>query len=302
MVDEGTARKLRGVIPALIAPIKEDGTVDYTLLEKQVNYLCQGGISGIFVNGTTGEGAYFDTQEKLRILKKVQEFIPGGVSLCAACIQPSTAQVLEEMRIFKKLRPDFVVAVSPFYLGASQDVILHHFREIAKAAPAPLILYNIPQNTHNPISLETIFKLAGEKNIAGIKDSSRNMVTFSRGVLSTLPGSFAWIQGDDYLEAVSYLIGAKGVVTGLGNIWIDPYIELYRSFQKNDITGIREGQRKINALLEILEVTGYKVIPSIKAATELLGRGSRLMRIPAMVLSDGEIDKIAHVLSKLKLL
>lgn len=302
MVDESTTRKLRGVIPALVAPMKKDGTVDYTLLEKQANYLCQGGISGIFVNGTTGAGAYLNTQEKFRILKKVQEIIPKGVSLCAACIQPSTAQVLEEMRVFKRLRPDFVVAVTPFYMETSQDMILHHFREIARAAPAPLIIYNIPQNTHNPITLKTIIKLAGEKNIAGIKDSSRNMVTFSRGILSTLPGPFAWIQGDDYLESVSYLIGAKGVVTGLGNIWIDPYIELYRSFRKNDITGIREGQRKINALLEILEISGYNVIPSIKAATELLGRGSRWMRIPAMVLSDDEIDQIALVLSKLKLL
>lgn len=302
MTDKDTAQRLHGVIPALAVPMGEDGAIDMERVARQASYLAQADIRGVFVGGTTGEGAYLTGEEKLELLRLVKGLLPRDVALCAACIQPSTGQVIEEMRLLGQIGPDFVVAVAPYYLGVSQEAILEHFRRIAASAPAPLILYNIPQNTHNPMRLETILELAAEENVAAIKDSSGDFITFTRGVLTPTPGPFVWIMGEDLLEAPARLLGAGGVVTGLGNVWIDPYVELDRAARKQDTPGIREGQRKINELFRVVLAAGGRGIPAIKAAMELLGRGRRHMRLGSLTVTEEELKRIRQVLVSLGLL
>jgi 4-hydroxy-tetrahydrodipicolinate synthase len=301
VTDQVSAQRLEGIIPALAVPMAEGGAVDFALLEKQVAYLCSAAIAGIFVGGTTGEGAYLATEEKRRIFRSVKKVAPGGVALCAACSQPSTAQVVEEIRALAAEGPDFVVAVTPYYLSVSQEGILHHYRRIARESPVPVILYNIPQNTHNPIALGTIRELAREANIAGIKDSSGDFISFSRGLLGESPGPFAWIQGEDLLEAPSYLLGAKGVVTGLSNVTLEPYLSLREAVLQGDLEKIRDGQRAIHRLFRLVEVVGGRGIPAIKAAMELLGRGSRHMRLSGLTLGPEEVERIRTVLASIGL-
>ena len=136
--------RLRGVIPAIITPMNEDGSIDFASLEKQAAYLSEAGVHGFFIGGTTAEGAYLSTEEKGEVFKVVRRVTGGKQFLCAAYIQPSTAAVLGEMRALEASRPEFVVAVTPYYLSMRQEDILAHYRRIAAAAPAPLILYNIP--------------------------------------------------------------------------------------------------------------------------------------------------------------
>ena len=302
VTDQETARRLEGIIPALAVPMEEGGAVDFALLERQVGYLCSHPIAGIFVGGSTGEGPYLASDEKLRIFRTVKRLAPKGVALCAACIQPATSQVVEEVRALSGEGADFVVAVTPFYLGVSQEGIVSHFRRIARESPVPLILYNIPQNTHNPMALESIVELAGVDNVAGIKDSSGDFISFSRGVLGGVPGAFAWIQGEDLLEAPSYLLGAKGVVSGLSNVAVDPYLELRQAVLSGDLEKVREGQRGIQRLFRVVQAAGGRGIPAIKAAMELLGRGSRHMRLSALTLGAADVERIRQVLAEIGLL
>jgi 4-hydroxy-tetrahydrodipicolinate synthase len=288
-------RKLEGVIPAVITPMNEHGEVDYALLEKQAAYLSEAGVQGFFIGGTTAEGAYLTTGEKREIFRVVREACAGRQFLCTACIRPSTREVVAEMRDLKDTEPDFVVAVTPYYLAMRREDILAHFRIVAGEAPAPLILYNIPGNTHNPMDLETVLELAGEKNIAGIKDSSGDFIQFSRGLLSGRTGEFAWIQGEDYLDGPSLLLGCSGVVTGLGNARIEPYVEMYRAAREADWQAVRDCQAQINRLYGIIRLCGNS-IAAVKAAAELAGRGSRWLRQRSLSLSDGQVARIEQIL------
>jgi 4-hydroxy-tetrahydrodipicolinate synthase len=288
-------KQLEGVIPAIITPMDEQGEIAYDLLEKQAAYLSKAGVHGFFVGGTTAEGAYLSTEEKAEVFKVVREASGGKQFLCAAYIEPSTAAVLEQMRALEPTHPDYVVAVTPYYLAMSQEDILEHYRIIAAAAPAPLILYNIPGNTHNPIDLETVRRLAGEKNVAGIKDSTGNFIGFSRGVLGENPPGFVWIQGEDYLDGASLMIGCHGIVTGLGNARIEPYIRMYRAAREEDWKTVRECQARINVLYGIIRLCGNS-IAAAKAASELAGRGSRWMRHKTQSLSDTQMKEAARIL------
>jgi dihydrodipicolinate synthase/N-acetylneuraminate lyase len=296
-------KKLEGVIPAVITPFDEKGNVLADDLQKQVSYLVSAGVHGLFINGSTGEGGHLSTEEKVEIYKIAKEAAGEAVAICAACLQPSTDMVLAEIRVFEKLEPDYFVAVTPYYYGVSQSVIAAHYREIASQSSVPVILYNIPGLTHNKMGLEVIQELAGVENIAGIKDSSADFATFSRGILANPSADFPWIQGEDLLDGPSLLVGAKGMVTGLGNVWIDPYVAMYEASLAGDAAGVLERQRQVHRLYRLIFTTGGQTNAAIKTAVCLLGRGStRWMRTLSMSLNEEEVARVEAVLKDMKLL
>ncbi len=296
------AGKLRGVIPAPITPLTEQGTVDFGLLQKQVAWFLEAGVQGLFVGGTTGEGAYLSTAEKRDIFSAVSDVAGGRVALCLACIQPSTPQVLAELDALKDLRPDYVVAVTPYYYDMPQAAVRSHFLKIAERSPAPVILYNIPQCTRNPIPVETVLELAQAGNIAGIKDSSGDFVSFTRGLMARVPPHFCWIMGEDALDGPALQAGADGIVSGLSNVWVQFHVDLYRAAAAGDAQGVRKNQALIDRLYGIHRVTGGKVIPVLKAGAAFFGRGTRRMKIEALALSDQEAAAVRRVLEELGLL
>jgi len=302
MINTIGKKKLEGVIPALILPFKKSGDINFELLEKQVSYLVSSGINGLFVNGTTGEGAWLTMEEKEQVFKFVKEISKGKVFLCAACLQPSTEMVINEIRAFEKYEPDYIVAVTPYYYSVPQEAIMEHFKKIAHYSSVPLIIYNIPQCTHNKMELITILELAKEENIAGIKDSSGDFISFTRGVYTPVPESFSWIQGEDYLDGPAFNIGADGVVTGLGNVFIEPYVRMYEEAKKENYQEVNEIQKRINELYEIIQLTGGKVIPAIKSGVALLGRSTKWMKMFSLTLGKEDIEKVKRVIIKLGLL
>jgi 4-hydroxy-tetrahydrodipicolinate synthase len=302
MIDITNKKRLEGVIPALILSVNKEGKINFKLLEKQTTYLISEGINGIFINGTTGEGAWLTMEEKVQVFKSVKEINKGKVFLCAACLQPTTELVISEIKIYEKYEPDYIVAVTPYYYSVSQDIIIEHFKKIANFSSVPLILYNIPQCTHNKIELSTILKLAKEENIAGIKDSSGDFISFTRGMYAPVPESFSWIQGEDYLDGPSFNCGADGIVTGLGNLFIDPYVRMYEQAKKGNYQEVNEMQKKITELYEIIQTSGGKVIPAIKAGVALLGRSTKWMKLSSLSLDDEEIRKVEKILINLSLL
>jgi 4-hydroxy-tetrahydrodipicolinate synthase len=295
-------KKLSGFIPAPLLPLKAEGSVDFALLEKQLDYLVQAGADGLFLNGTTGEGAWLATREKADVLRAARNAVAGRAFLAAACLQPSTPQVLAELEAMLPLGPDFVVAVAPFYYAVPQSALAAHFREVARRSPVPLVLYNIPQCTHNPIALETVLELAREPNIAGIKDSSGDFVSFCRGLAAEVPAGFSWIMGEDYLDGPAMLTGADGIVSGLANVWAGFHAALVRAARAGDRDGVLANQARIHQLYGIHRVTGGKVIPVLKAWAELFGRCTRRMRLPSLDLGDAEAAAVRQVLEDLGLL
>lgn len=294
--------RIEGVIPAVMTPLTEGGSIDMGALEAQVGYLVESGVDGLFIGGTTAEGALLTAEERKAAFRLAKEVAGGKVTLYVVILRPHTEEVISELRDFVSLEPAYAATVTPYYYGVSQETIIDHYTRIADASDVPFMLYNIPQNTHNPIALSSVLSLAEHPNIVGIKDSSGQFTAFSQGLLSPVKGEFAWIQGDDILDAASLLFGAPGLVTGLGNVWIEPYVEMYQAARSGAAELVKESQRKINTLARIIDIAGGAVIPAIKMAAALRGRGSERMRIPGDTLKRDLRKPMEGVLEELGLL
>lgn len=289
--------ELRGVIPAIVTPMNEDGSINFGLLEKQTDYLMNAGVNGLFVCGGTGEGAYLTTEEKRDVYHTIRNVVGSKLFLCLAMINSNTPATLREMKALEDCDADFIVSTTPYYHGATQADILEHYRQVAAQASAPIIVYNIPSATHNNIELDTVLKLVNEKNVAGTKDSSGNFVQFSKGLFSGVRKDFSWIQGEDYLCAPALLCGGDGMVSGLSNAKVEPYVEMYAASLAGDVAKVKACQAKINAMYRIIHSCGNGNA-AIKAVTELNGRGSRWMRQKSFTLNDDQIAVIAGIMEE----
>ncbi len=292
---------IEGVIPAVLTPLSSSGEIDERLLARQIEYFCGQNVHGLFIGGTTAEGPYLTEAERTEIFGLAKRIAGATQTLYLTLLRPHTRQVIEEAKRAESLEPHFIASVPPFYYGVTQQCIIDHFVELADTASVPVVLYNIPQNTYNPMKLDTVLQLARHPNIAGIKDSSGAFVTFSHGLLHADDG-FAWIQGEDLLDAPSLQFGAPALVTGLGNVWVEPYTAMYRAARSGDFQTLRDCQRKINHLAKIIDAAGGAVIPAIKSAATLLGRASHRMRVSAMELDRSQIEAIRSVLAEIGLL
>jgi 4-hydroxy-tetrahydrodipicolinate synthase len=299
-------KQITGVIPAIITPFTADLGVDFAGLEKQAAHLAGHDIAGIFVAGTTGEGYELTTPEKIEVFRKVKSAAKSDQKLFAACLKPTTHQVMGEMKAMASLEPDYIVAVTPYFGQLSQGEIVHHFKKLAGVSPAPLVIYNIPGRTANKISLDSVLELAQYPGIAGIKDSSGDFNIFSRGMISSAGNGasfdgFSWVQGSDSLDAAALLLGADALVSGMSNVWIEPYIKMYQASRAGDKETVLSSQRDIYRLFGITRITGLE-IAAIKTACEILGRAERWVRSTAFVLTDKQREDMRSVLVELGLI
>jgi len=294
------SKRLQGIIPAIITPVAENGEPDLELLEKQTEYLASSGAHGFFIAGTTAEGAFLSTGQKSEIFKLVKGVSKGRQFLCMAALQPSTAQVVKEMHQLEVLGPDYFVAVTPYYGEKDQTTILAHFKTLAAESPIPLILYNIPGRTQSPMTVETALELSWVDNVAGIKDSSGDFVFFTRGFLGEYPEKFNWIIGDDMLDAPALLLGGRCVVSGLSNVRVEHYIEMFEAAEKGDTETVLKCQRLINRYRELFTVCPpVKLNAAVKAGAAYYGRATRRMIMPVMNLTDPEYAGVEKILSEI---
>ncbi len=294
-------RQIRGVIPAILTSLTEDREPDLQLLAKQTEYLASSGAHGFLIGGTTAEGAFLSTEQKRRIFKTVKEVSRGRQFLYLAALQPSTPQVVKEIHQMEDLEPDYFVAVTPYYGEKDQETIKGHYTMLASESPVPLILYNIPGRTQSPMTVETVLELSRVENVAGIKDSSGDFMFFARGFLEDYPEDFTWIIGEDLLDASALLLGTRSIVTGLGNVRIEHYIDMFKAAEQGDAEKVKECQRILNQYRSIFGVCpSTKINAALKAGTAYYGRSTRRMIMQAMELTDQEYAQVEKILSGLE--
>jgi dihydrodipicolinate synthase/N-acetylneuraminate lyase len=76
---------------------------------------------------------------------------------------------------------------------------------------------------------------------------------------------------------------------------------MFQAAKARNNSRVNEIQKEINNLYELIQVTGGKVIPAIKAAVTLLGRSTKWMKMFSLTLGDEDIEKVKRVIIKLGL-
>lgn len=289
------ALSLGGIIPPLLTPLHEDEALDEESLRRLIAHVLAGGVNGIFVFGSSGEGPMLRPAVRRRAVEVAAEAIAGRVPLLVGVSDCSVARVREQMEALVRPGVDAFVATLPYYGDFSGAAIqLRFFRQIADLSPRPLVLYNIPQAVHAAIAPATFAELAAHPNIVAIKDSSGNVGNLQRMALLGADSGAAVFTGAESIGGPCLLAGASGIIGATCNLAPDRWAELYRTAQRGDWEAVRRLQRRLTDLGSLCS-HGYW-LGCLKTAAHLMGLCGPKLASPAEGPDAEGVERIRQVL------
>lgn len=295
----------QGVIPPVVTPLNADGSVDHASYERLLEKLIAAGVHGVFILGSSGEVAYLADAARREVMETAVRVVAGRVPVMAGVIDISTNRVIDEIRVAEAAGVDAVVATAPLYIRTSLPEIETHFREIAASTTLPVFAYDVPVCVQVKLDLDMLMRLGTEGVIAGVKDSSGDDVGFRRLVAANrAAGSpMALFTGHEVVVDGMLLLGADGVVPGLGNVDPEGYVRMWDLAQDGKWEDVRNEQDRLAALFEIVfQATGLSGgaggVGSFKTSLHLMGVISHnRMSTPAGAFVGENVTKVAAVLT-----
>jgi 4-hydroxy-tetrahydrodipicolinate synthase len=206
----------KGIGVALATPFLDDQSIDFESLKRLIDHVIAGGVDYLVVLGTTGESATLTASEKAQVLKAAVEYNKGRVPLMLGLGGNATQKLLDEIEATEFYGVAGILSVSPYYNKPTQEGIIAHYRALADASPAPLVLYNIPGRTMSNLTASTTLTLSHHPNIVGIKEASGNLEQCMQ-IAASMPKDFLLLSGDDLLTKPMLSIGGSGVISVLAN-------------------------------------------------------------------------------------
>lgn len=300
-MEKETAFRPKGIIPAVITPLKGDGRFNEKAMRKLISYLIDGGVHGLFVVGTTGEFYGLTPEEKRDIFSVAVEETRGRVPVYAGTNGITTRETVALTRIARDCRVDAVSVLTPMFLLPSQDQLIRHYQTVAESTSLPVILYNNPPKTSVSLTPATVARLAEVPNIVGIKDSSGDMTVTAEYIrLTRHIEGFSVLMGRDTLIYGALCYGAAGSIAACANVAPRLCADIYDKFVTGDLKGSLEAQFRLAPLRIAFNLGTFPAV--IKESLNLLGIEAGPCMEPAGPMTDDERASLRKVLLGMGLL
>ena len=291
-------QKFIGTGVALVTPFKDDKSIDFSALEKLVEYNIVNGINYLVINGTTGESVTISKEERQKIIEVIVAINNNRVPLVLGIGGNNTAAVINEIQSEDLSHIDAILSVAPYYNKPTQEGFYQHFKAIALASPIPIILYNVPGRTSKNMDPSTTIRLAKDfDTIIGVKEAGNNVQQYLE-LIKNKPKDFLIISGDDDLALNVVLAGASGVISVIGQAFPKEFSTLINLGLEGDNKQAYQIHFK---LMEVINLIFSENNPAgIKAVLQRLELTSDNVRLPLIKASEKLQKEIADFVKNLE--
>ena len=307
--------KLSGLIPPMVTPLDAKRRLDKKGTQNMVNHLLKGGVDGIFLLGTTGEGPHLSYAIREELVKTVCGLVKGRVPVLVGITETDLDDAVAFAAKCKAHGAAAVVAAPPYYFKLTQAECVAWFTEMADRLPLPLVIYDMPAHTDTIIEPATIAKLAAHPNIVAMKDSSSIIALFNKfrlvvgtdgasGGPAPLPkDGFSLFMGPDEAMGEAVLLGADGGVCTGANLWPDQFKAMYLAAKAGDVEKVRRLQRFTTMSSYLLYGLGQGQIgflKGVKAALAEMGLIQNVLAAPFEPFGGKELVQVRAALRRLR--
>jgi 4-hydroxy-tetrahydrodipicolinate synthase len=275
MTRKNFLEKYGQILLPMVTPFGEKEEVNYPVYEELIEYLIKNDLcDSLIVTGTTGEASLCTFEERVKLYETAVKAAKGRKPVIAGTGCASTRETIALTREAESRGIDLCLVVAPFYNKPIQRGLVDHYKAVAAATGAYILLYNIPIFVGVNLDPSTVAELAKIKNIIGIKDEAGiNPTQVTDYFLATekINPEFVIVNGDDIMLTPTIVQGAMGIVSGGAHIFGREIREIFQSFAKGENERTRELFTKLYRFCKVFGQNG-RVLPNpiLRPAIELV--------------------------------
>ena len=265
--------RFTGLIAAPPTPFHPDFTLNLDPVERQAQKLLADGVSGVFISGSTGEGASLDRVERERLAVRWRAVTRGTPLRVLAHVGhtalPDAVALAEQAGA---LGVDALAAYAPFYYRPqSVDALLDFLEPVAAAAPhTPFFYYHIPVMTGATLSMREFLEKAPARipNLAGLKYTHNDLFEYGE-LVRDYGDRYDLLWGSDEVLIAARALGAPGAVGSTYNVGAPLYLKLLAAMDAGNLEEARAHARTALSGVRTLLAGSGSVIPALKALLDL---------------------------------
>ena len=246
--------ELAGLFVPLITPFTADGELAAAALERLAHRVLDDGATGIVALGTTAEHATLSDAERTRVLQICARVCrEHDAPLIAGAGGNDTARSAAAVAALRRY-PEVSAALTvvPYYSRPGEAGVIEHVRALADGGHVPLIIYNIPYRTGQPMSWAAIERLAGLPGVAGIKHAAGAVDRDTMLMMAARPEGFRVLAGDDLYASPLLALGADGAILASAHVRTAEYarlVALWRDGRAAEARALGHGLTALSAAL-----------------------------------------------------
>ncbi len=294
--------KFEGIIPPLVTPLTAPDVLDVGGLERLVENVLAGGVHGLFVLGTTGEGPSLSYRLRHEMVERVCRQVGDRVPVLVGITDTAFAQALEMAEIAAAAGAAAVVAAPPYYFPTEQTELLEYVKHLVVRLPLPLFLYNMPSLCKVAYQPDLIRQALEMPGVVGIKDSSGDLEYFQEvsKIVAEYPHA-TLLMGPEELLVDAMRLGGHGGIPGGANLCPALFVELYQAVKAGDAARTDALQADVERLGRLYQVGGYgsAVIKGIKCALSWMGLCDDFMAEPFQRFSQHQREIIQRLIDEM---
>ncbi|MFC7546075.1 dihydrodipicolinate synthase family protein [Plantactinospora sp. GCM10030261] len=255
-----------GLYVPLITPFDERGDVALDALTALARETLAAGADGLVALGTTAEPHALTDAERRAVIE----------AAVAACGEHRAgllvgAHTVEELRAHTG-QPEVTAALClvPPFLRPGEEAVLAHFARLAAASAVPLVAYHVPYRTGQPLSVQTLRRLADLPGVVGIKHAVGGVDADTIALLADPPPGFTVLCGEDAYLSPLLALGAHGGIVASAHVATADHAALVRAWGAGDVVRARSLGHRLATLAATLFAEPNPAV--IKAVLHAQGR------------------------------
>lgn len=290
--------RFEGIYTPVIAPFREDFSIDFDAYMASIDYLIEAGVHGVVVGGTTGEYYVESHDERVRLLEIAVARCAGRVPVIFGTGSIDPNESIRLARAAAEYKADAILVATPPYSLPTEHEVAQHVLAVDRAANLPVMLYNYPARMGTVMGEACLDEVLASPNIRSIKESSGDINRLHL-LMQKYPDLQTSCGMDD--QALEYFAwGARSWVCAGSNFLAEEHIALYDAcVVEGDFD---KGRRIMGAMMPLMSVLeqGGKFIQSVKHGVTLAGRFAGVTRKPLLGLDEAEQQQLETVIRTLK--
>jgi dihydrodipicolinate synthase/N-acetylneuraminate lyase len=288
----------------MVTPLRGRDELDLAGLERLIDRILDGGVDGLFILGTTGEGPSLSYRLRRELIERVCRQVRGRVPVLVGITDSAFVESVSLAQHAASLGADALVVAPPFYFPEGQPELQEYLEHLVAQLPLPLFLYNMPSHTKVQFGMETLRRAMAMPGVIGLKDSSGAMQYFRESV-ELAKGRADWtvLIGPEELLAEAIASGGNGGVSGGANLFPALYVQLCRAALNGDVARAKQLQDQVIRISNSLYRVGHHgsaIIKGIKCALACLGVCDDFMAEPFHRFRAEERARVQEQLAELK--